>query len=37
MAVRSIQDDSQFQAELAAAGIKLVIVDFTATWYVLIL
>lgn len=32
MAVRAINDDTHFQAELSAAGIKLVVVDFTATW-----
>ncbi|XP_063701603.1 thioredoxin-like protein 1 [Culicoides brevitarsis] len=32
MAVRAINDDSHFQAELTNAGIKLVVVDFTATW-----
>jgi len=32
MAVRVINDEAQFQAELASAGIKLVVVDFTATW-----
>ena len=30
--VKQMQDDSQFQAELAAAGSKLVVVDFTASW-----
>lgn len=32
MAVREIKDGSHFEAELAAAGIKLVVVDYTATW-----
>lgn len=32
MALRVIEDDSQFNAELAAAGMKLVVVDFTASW-----
>lgn len=32
MAVRVINDESHFQAELQNAGIKLVVVDFTATW-----
>lgn len=32
MAVREITDDNHFQAELQAAGIKLVVVDFTASW-----
>lgn len=32
MSVRAINDDLHFQGELATAGIKLVIVDFTATW-----
>lgn len=32
MSVKSINDESHFQAELQAAGIKLVVVDFTATW-----
>lgn len=32
MAVRAINDDAHFQAELAAAGVKLVVVDFNATW-----
>ena len=31
-AVKMMQDDSQFQAELAGAGSKLVVVDFTASW-----
>lgn len=30
--VRALNHDRDFQAELANAGIKLVIVDFTATW-----
>lgn len=32
MSVRVINDESHFQAELTAAGIRLVVVDFTATW-----
>lgn len=32
MSVRAINDDQHFQGELATAGIKLVVVDFTATW-----
>lgn len=32
MSVKSITDEGHFQAELAAAGGKLVVVDFTATW-----
>lgn len=32
MAVKAINDEAHFQAELAAAGAKLVVVDFTATW-----
>lgn len=32
MAVTAINDDLHFQAELTGAGIKLVVVDFTATW-----
>lgn len=31
-AVRVIAEDSQFAVELAAAGVKLVVVDFTASW-----
>ncbi|XP_017881940.1 thioredoxin-like protein 1 [Ceratina calcarata] len=31
-AVRVINDDSQFYGEMASAGAKLVVVDFTATW-----
>jgi len=31
-AVKMMQDDAQFQAELAGAGSKLVVVDFTASW-----
>lgn len=32
MSVREITDETHFQAELSTAGIKLVVVDFTATW-----
>jgi thioredoxin len=32
MAVREINDEGHFQSELAAAGVKLVVVDFTAKW-----
>lgn len=32
MSVKSINDELHFQAELQAAGVKLVVVDFTATW-----
>lgn len=32
MSVRVIEDENHFQAELAAAGIRLVVVDFTASW-----
>lgn len=32
MAVRVINDEAHFQAELSSAGVKLVVVDFTATW-----
>ena len=32
MSVRSIEDENHFQAELAASGIRLVVVDFTASW-----
>lgn len=32
MGVRIIDDESHFQSELVAAGIRLVVVDFTATW-----
>lgn len=32
MAVKAINDEGHFQAELAAAGANLVVVDFTATW-----
>jgi len=30
--VKQVQDDAQFQSEMASAGTKLVIVDFTASW-----
>ncbi|TMW52794.1 hypothetical protein DOY81_002128 [Sarcophaga bullata] len=32
MSVRVINDEAHFQTELSAAGIRLVVVDFTATW-----
>lgn len=32
MAVRIINDEMHFQTELSTAGVKLVVVDFTATW-----
>ncbi|XP_031638889.1 thioredoxin-like protein 1 [Contarinia nasturtii] len=32
MSVRVIEDDSHFQQELQAAGVRLVCVDFTASW-----
>ncbi|CRL06231.1 CLUMA_CG019052, isoform A [Clunio marinus] len=32
MSVREINDENHFQAELSSAGIKLVVVDFTAAW-----
>ena len=31
-AVKQVQDEGQFQTELASAGSKLVVVDFTASW-----
>ena len=31
-AVKQVQDEGQFQSELASAGSKLVVVDFTASW-----
>lgn len=34
MSVRVIEDESHFQQELQAAGVRLVVVDFTATWLV---
>lgn len=34
MSVREITDESHFQAELQNASIKLVVVDFTAAWFV---
>lgn len=30
--VRAITDEANFQSELASAGTKLVVADFTATW-----
>lgn len=30
--VRIVNDDGGFAGELASAGVKLVVVDFTATW-----
>lgn len=32
MSVRVINDEANFQTELSAAGVRLVVVDFTATW-----
>lgn len=32
MSVRVIEDESHFQQELQAAGVRLVVVDFTASW-----
>ncbi|XP_075160092.1 thioredoxin-like [Haematobia irritans] len=32
MTVRVINDEAHFQSELSAAGIRLVVVDFTASW-----
>lgn len=32
--VKIISDDAQFRPELANAGSKLVVVDFTASWLV---
>ncbi|XP_058811115.1 thioredoxin-like [Topomyia yanbarensis] len=32
MAVKAITDEAHFQTELAAAGGKLVVVDFTSAW-----
>lgn len=32
--IREILDENQFQEELNSSSSKLVIVDFTATWYV---
>jgi len=32
MALRVLADDSQFMVEMNAAGTRLVVVDFTATW-----
>lgn len=32
MSVRVINDESHFQSELTQAGVRLVVVDFTATW-----
>ncbi|XP_053954584.1 thioredoxin-like protein 1 [Anastrepha ludens] len=32
MSVRVINDDAHFQTELSSAGIRLVVVDFTASW-----
>ena len=33
MAVRVLADDTQYPMEMNAAGTKLVVVDFTASWY----
>ena len=35
--VRVVNDEPQFVSELNSAGTNLVVVDFTATWYVLFL
>jgi len=32
MSVRVINDEAHFQAELTQAGVRLVVVDFTASW-----
>ena len=32
MTVFEIEDDDQFQTEMTQAGVKLVVVDFYATW-----
>lgn len=32
MSVRVIKNEAHFQSELVAAGVRLVVVDFTATW-----
>lgn len=32
MAVRVLSEDSQYALEMNAAGTKLVVVDFTASW-----
>lgn len=32
MSVRVINNEAHFRNELAAAGVRLVVVDFTATW-----
>lgn len=34
MSVRVIEDESHFQQELHGAGVRLVVVDFTASWLV---
>ena len=34
MAVRVLAEDSQYALEMNAAGTKLVVVDFTASWLV---
>jgi len=33
--VRVMNNDSHFEAEMASSGTKLVVVDFTASWWVL--
>lgn len=32
--IRVIEDEAHFRSEIQGAGTKLVVVDFTATWYV---
>ena len=34
--VKVINDDGHFQAEVSGAGSRLVVVDFTASWYVIV-
>jgi hypothetical protein len=35
--VRVMNNDNHFEAEMASSGTKLVVVDFTATWWVMLL